>query len=223
MLIASVFYGTGLIVLIITIIVGCAHLLSFGTEDIHISKGRKGKCLFFFISSIFSSILGCVLYGVFNSNDKYMDWSLFLLSPLKSSIAGMLVSLTGTAISVATIEIVRNNNLLIKEKQRQALELSDYHKNGDKYKQNLKTIYDELTYAEGVSKKELKELNGFLIEISRYEHIFNTNEKDAIDKLLSIVVEIRGKFDKVSMEDYKKIIEQLNTILKIIEKKEFEL
>ena len=223
MLIASVFYGTGLIVLIITIIVGCAHLLSFGTEDIHISKGRKGKCLFFFISSIFSIILGCVLYGVFNSNDKYMDWSLFLLSPLKSSIAGMLVSLTGTAISVATIEIVRNNNLLIKKKQRQALELSDYHKNGDKYKQNLKTIYDELTYAEGVSKKELKDLNGFLIEISRYEHIFNTNEKDAIDKLLSIVVEIRGKFDKVSMEDYKKIIEQLNTILKIIEKKEFEL
>lgn len=223
MLIASVFYGTGLIVLIITIIVGCAHLLSFGTEDIQVSKGRKGKYLFFFISSILLIILGCLLYGVFNSNNKYMNWSLFLLSPLKSSIAGMVVSLTGTAISVATIKIVRNNNLLIKEKQRQALELSDYHKNGDKYKQNLKKIYDELTYAKGVSKKELRGLNDFLIEISRYEHIFNKNEKDAIDKLLDIVVEIMGKFDMVSEEDYKKIIEQLNTILKIIEKKEFEL
>jgi hypothetical protein len=223
MQIASVFYGTGLIVLIITIIVGCAHLLSFGTEDIQVSKGRKGKYLFFFISSIFLIILGCLFYGVFNSNNKYMNWSLFLLSPLKSSIAGMVVSLTGTAISVATIKIVRNNNLLIKEKQRQALELSDYHKNGDKYKQNLKKIYDELTYAEGVSKKELRGLNDFLIEISRYEHIFNKNEKDAIDKLLDIVVEIMGKFDMVSEEDYKTIIEQLNTILKIIEKKEFEL
>ena len=99
----------------------------------------------------------------------------------------------------------------------------DYHKNGDKYKQNLKKIYDELTYAKGVSKKELRGLNDFLIEISRYEHIFNKNEKDAIDKLLDIVVEIMGKFDMVSEEDYKKIIKQLNTILKIIGKKEFEL
>lgn len=113
MLIASVLYGTGLIVLIITIIVGCAHLLSFGKEDMHVSKGRKGKCLLlFFISSILLIILGCVLYGGFKSDNKNMNWSLFLLSPLKSSIAGMVVSITGTAISFATIEIVRNNNLL---------------------------------------------------------------------------------------------------------------